>query len=145
MARARHRLGKGHTMSTRSRPHGFTLIELLVAIALIGALIAMLMPALARARESAGRAHCLANLHQIGFYLAQYQNHHRGRVPIYVTAAHTDRVVYHGGVNDYSNRLAGGRTHRAGLRVGDGARLLLPGDNRLGHAAALQLRRSGQP
>ena len=90
-------------MSTRSRPRGFTLIELLVVIALVGILIAMLLPALARARESASRAHCLANLHQIGIYLAQYQNQYRGRVPIYVTAAHMDRVVYHGGVKDYSN------------------------------------------
>ncbi len=56
----------------RTTQHGFTLVELLVVVAIIALLIAILLPALGKARQLAKSTSCMSNLKQIGMGLAGY-------------------------------------------------------------------------
>lgn len=63
------------------RSHAFTLIELLVVIAIIAILAAMLLPALAKAKQKAQQASCLSNFKQLGLGLRMYTDDFNDRLP----------------------------------------------------------------
>ena len=67
-------------MAAQAR-RGLTLIELLVVVAIIGVLMALLLPAVQQSRESARATQCRNNLHQIGIGLHRYYAAHNSFPP----------------------------------------------------------------
>jgi prepilin-type N-terminal cleavage/methylation domain-containing protein/prepilin-type processing-associated H-X9-DG protein len=65
--------------------HGFTLVELLVVIAIIGTLIALLLPAVQAARESARRIQCTSNIKQLALGTQNYESTNKELPPSAIT------------------------------------------------------------
>jgi prepilin-type N-terminal cleavage/methylation domain-containing protein len=72
--------GRRRIIRNRRSP-GFTLVELLVVVGIIALLVAILIPALSRARESANRTICLSNIRQVATALISYTADNNGSFP----------------------------------------------------------------
>ncbi len=86
---------ESHSRLGETRPRGYTLVELLVVIAVIGVLVALLLPAVQAAREAARRAECQNHLRQIGIAFHAYHDVHQ-QLPIGCIEKRTPRTKPNG-------------------------------------------------
>lgn len=78
------------------KPGAFTLIELLVVVSIIALLVSILLPALAKARDSAKRTVCLSNFKAFGVACHMYAGDQRGNLPeAYFISNSRHRLAYH--------------------------------------------------
>jgi prepilin-type N-terminal cleavage/methylation domain-containing protein/prepilin-type processing-associated H-X9-DG protein len=119
----------------RSTRKGFTLIEALVVIAVIGLLLALLLPAVQAAREAARRAQCSNNLRQLAIALAAYETSAGVMPPAFDLSVHARILPFleQGNVAHMINYdvplYAGANTTAAATKI---ATLLCPSDGGLG-------------
>ncbi|MCC7191504.1 MAG: DUF1559 domain-containing protein [Phycisphaeraceae bacterium] len=81
----RHIIVKCSPATIQRRYTGFTLVELLVVISIIALLIALLLPALGKARETTRATVCSNNLHQLGIGMHSYAADHQDSLPRFPT------------------------------------------------------------
>ena len=74
---------------------GFSLIELLVVIGIITILLSLLLPALKRARESARKVACAAQVGQIVLAISTYSGEYNLKLPAYNTVNSLGQTVFH--------------------------------------------------
>ena len=96
--KSRHRYSLGQVSSNPNRKtRAFTLVELLVVIGIIALLVAILLPALNKARKQAQVVQCASNMKQIATALIQYMIDNKGKLIIGILPESASNDIYPGG------------------------------------------------
>jgi prepilin-type N-terminal cleavage/methylation domain-containing protein len=94
----------------RSRRTAFTLVELLVVIGIIAVLIAVLLPALSKARVQASKLQCASNLRQVGICLRMYAETSKGAIPdTLISGVHNLSNIRHSAFEKLESTVRGQR------------------------------------
>jgi prepilin-type N-terminal cleavage/methylation domain-containing protein len=110
-------------MTTR-RSKAFTLVELLVVIGIISVLIAILLPALSKAKEAAKDTRCKSQLRQIAMALTMYAQDSRGYYPDAPLGRNDPAMLKGGGFTDTSGNVVGAFDFRDAFRKYLGTKVL---------------------
>lgn len=117
-----------------NRSAGFTLIELLVVVAILGILLALLVPAVGASRTRAQTSACAANLRQIGLGANAYAMDHGGRLPPFsINEDYAEQVLGERTQYWYDNKLMGqytGNKESFG-RLNKGSIYICPADTQM--------------
>jgi prepilin-type N-terminal cleavage/methylation domain-containing protein/prepilin-type processing-associated H-X9-DG protein len=91
MPEMRHSL---NTLGSKNKSRGFTIVELLIVIAIIGVLIALLLPATQAARESARRGQCANNMRQLALAVLNYESANKFLPPSGLADIEPDNILH---------------------------------------------------